>query len=136
LTVGGNSVIRDTAHISEEVKRFFSFIEYASQTLTIARLGMTIKITAHPEGAIFDVTKNGKIATMNFCCFEESNKEIILSLVQQAADLYKIQATEPVTPTFLYSAVINPFALSPSEMKIAGEVELYIYYQLLLSKNK
>jgi hypothetical protein len=44
-----------------------------------------------------------------------------------------VKVTEPVAPQWLYSAIIDPKALSIDEMMTAGEVELYIYEQLYLS---
>lgn len=46
---------------------------------------------------------------------------------------WEIKVTDPVTPQWLCSAIINPLALSPADIMLAGEVELYIFEQLYLA---
>lgn len=140
ITLGGNSVIRDTAEILDTTRRVFDVIGYKSQVLHLPKLPFQIKITATEEGAAFDIQKNGDPAVTNLCCFDEKNSSGILQSVQSIADMYKkiginFKLIDPVTSQWLYSAIVNPFGLNPTEMTIAGEVELYIFEQLYLGYN-
>ncbi len=142
ITLGGNSVIRDTTDILPTTHRKLDAIRlnYESRMITISALPFKLKITAIEEGAAFDVMKGEDLAVTNFCCFEEKYRDAVLSNIQSLADMYnkigiKMKVIEPVTPQWLYSAVINPFALSPDLMMIAGEVELYIFEQLYFAYN-
>jgi hypothetical protein len=143
ITLGGNSVIRNTADILPTTRRRFDVIRisYESKVVSIPVLPLKLKITATEEGAAFDVMKGEDLAITNFCCFEEKYSDIVLNNIYSIADMYnkrgfKMKVIEPVTPQWLYSAVINPFALPPDQMSIAGEVELYIFEQLFLAKIK
>ena len=142
ITLGGNSVIRYTTDILPTTHRKLDAIRlnYESRMITISALPFKLKITAIEEGAAFDVMKGEDLAVTNFCCFEEKYRDAVLSNIQSLADMYnkigiKMKVIEPVTPQWLYSAVINPFALSPDLMMIAGEVELYIFEQLYFAYN-
>ena len=142
ITLGGNSVIRDTTDILPTTHRKLDAIRlnYESRMITISALPFKLKITAIEEGAAFDVMKGEDLAVTNFCCFEEKYRDAVLSNIESLADMYnkigiKMKVIEPVTPQWLYSAVINPFALSPDLMMIAGEVELYIFEQLYFAYN-
>lgn len=140
ITLGGNSVIRDTAGILPTTRGKLDAIRlsYESKVISIQALPFKLKITATEEGAAFDVMKDKNLAVTNFCCFEAGYSDVVLSNIHSLADMYnkigfKMKVIEPVTPQWLYSAVINPFALSPELMMIAGEVELYIFEQLYLA---
>jgi hypothetical protein len=144
LTLGGNAVIRDTDSILQSTRQKIDVIRlsYESKTVVIPSLPFSLRITATEEGAAFDINKGDALAVTNLCCFEERYTEVVLANIRSLADMYKkaglnLKVLEPVTPQWLYSAVINPFALTPADMMIAGEVELYIYEQLYFAyKNE
>jgi len=143
ITLAGNSVIRNTEsiHQATRLKLDILRLSYTSGEVTIPTLPFKLRITATQEGAAFDLIKGGEIAVTNFCCFEDQHKNSVLSNIRQLADMYnraglKVEVKEPVTAQWLYSTVINPFALSPDLLMLAGEVELYIYEQLFLARNK
>lgn len=139
LTLGGNSMIRDTADILDTTRRHFGAIDinYESNVYIIPKLPFRVKVTAAKEGAIFDMqNRNGDIFSMNVCCFSKENKDLLFVHVSGLADgigAFITQYKNPKKPKmaqWLYSAVINPMAVSPGDARIAGEVELYIYERL------
>jgi hypothetical protein len=143
ITLGGNSVMRDTADILETTKRVFEIVsmDYKSQLLHIPKLPFQIKITATKEGAAFDIQKNGNPVVTNLCCFEEKYSALVLAQVFSLADMFKkvgivYSVVEPVTPKWLYSTVVNPLVLTPDNMMIAGEIELYVFEQLYLAYRR
>jgi hypothetical protein len=136
ITLGGNAVIRDTAEILPQTKKYFAPVgwEYKSQILNLPGLPFAIKITATDEGVIFDIQKAGEPVVMNVCGFDGDKST--LKHVSAVADLFEKhipgfgKVIEPVTPNWLYSIVVNPLTISSGDMMIAGEVELYIFEQL------
>lgn len=138
LTLGGTSVMRDTLDINLHTMSIFKElrISYDSKLVKIAELPFYIKITATDEGAAFDIQKDGQIAISNYCCFNAEKSETVIYYVNHLVErsplsLFKVQM--PKNDKWIYSVPIIPFTLSFSEMQIAGEVELYIYYQLYLA---
>lgn len=142
ITLLGNAVIRDTEQISNLTRRKLDIIRlnYESKILTIPALPFKLRITATDAGAAFDIIKGDEIAVTNFCCFELKYSNEVLSNIYSLSEMYKklgfkADVIEPVTPQWLYSAVINPLILNSDTMKIAGEVELYIFEHLYLAYN-
>lgn len=142
ITLGGNAVIRDTVDILDTTKRFFSTIDmaYESKLYTIPKLPFKIKVSAAPEGAIFDIQIAGNPSIVNVCCFAESSSKEMIQHVDHIANMFRmfmpsISVTEPVTPQWLYSVIMDP-RLSPDIAKLAGEVELYIYERLYVAWKK
>ncbi len=143
LTLGGNSLVRDTADIlktTRDALKILSF-DYRSQTVVIPNLPFRVKITATDEGAMFDIMSNVQIAITNVCCFDVAHSKMLLDLIDDMADkMFKFgHFTEVVIPSekkWLYSIIVNPLALPAWAIPIAGEVELYIYNELYNAKNK
>ncbi len=137
ITLGGNSVIRDTADILSITKRYFSAIDiaYESRLYTIPKLPFKIKITAAEEGAMFDIQVEDFPAIVNVCCFEERNSDMMMQHINQMADMFikfmpGLKMKNPSGENWIYSVIVNPMALTPLDMVTAGEVELYIYERL------
>lgn len=133
----GSSKIRNTSEILDTTRRVFDILswEYKNQVIHLPKLPFQIKVTAADEGAIFDIQKGGNPVVVNVCCFAEANKRQMFAYVDSLSGMYKkifgkIDILEPVTPNWIYSVIINPAGLSPTDMATAGEVELYIYEQL------
>jgi hypothetical protein len=140
ITLGGNSTKRDSTDIAlSTINLLKDFqIRYGSAELPFPRTDFTVKITATEEGAIFDINKGGQIAFTNVCCFGHHQDEMIdyaQSLSKRTilgADIIK----RPKRKEFIYTIPVMPFALSPDEIQIAGEIELYIYYSLYLAQRE
>jgi hypothetical protein len=132
ITLGGNAVIRDTDSISDAVKNKLSGITGKTQKLWIPDIPFGIVITVNEEGAIFNLQKGEVPFTVNVCCFEEKYKSTMLANVDQL-NFFKFDTIDPVTPNWLYTCIFMPI-LDPYEASLAGEIELYIYHQLLLKK--
>ena len=142
ITLGGTSVIRDTNDILPTTRRALDSIRlsYESKVVIIPALPFGLRITATQEGAAFDIVKGDDIAVTNFCCFDNVQTTALLDNVHTLASMFQkagwqVRVHEPVTSQWLYSAIINPLALSPTDMSLAGEVELYIFEQLYLAKQ-
>ena len=140
ITLGGNSVIRNTADILQSTKRVLDSIQlsYESRFVIIPKLPFKLKITATDEGAAFDIMKGDDLAITNFCCFESKFSNSVLANIEKLAEMYSkmgwhMKVIEPVTPCWIYSAIINPTILDKESMMIAGEVELYIFEQLYIA---
>lgn len=140
LTLGGNSVIRDTADILPSTQKHFRLIsiEYKTQTVSIPDFPFRIKITATAEGVAFDLMRGGLPAVMNMCCFERENRDVILDLVRGFAEQFPVynesKVIVPLKKHWLYSIIVNPYI--PAElMPLAGETELYIYNELCHAKK-
>lgn len=141
ITLGGNTVIRETETILQSTKQHFEAVgwKYESQTLNIPDLPFSIKITAAISGAVFDIQKAGQPVVSNYCGWPGGDT---LEYVKHLAEMFGkyIPAygivLEPVTPHWVYSIVVNPVGLSPHEIMIAGEVELYIYERLFEAWKK
>jgi hypothetical protein len=139
ITLGGNTALRDTNIILPETVHILKGFQVKEgvKTLPFPKTAFTVKITATKEGAIFNIMKGKDIALMNVCCFEEEHTPMLLSQVRHLHDLMKFgEPRLPVLSNWMYSLVINPFALSREEFQIAGEVELYIYYSLYIARQK
>ena len=139
LTFKGSDVIRDsTGILPETIQHFMAFqVKSGAHTLKVDKTNFHIKLTVTDEGAMFDVMKNNHIAYSNACCFAVHQQEGIIELCQRlAATLDNKQILKlPTTHLFIYTFPINPFALTPEENIIAGEIALYIYYSLYLAYN-
>lgn len=142
LTIGGNSAIRDTADILPTTRRKLDSIRlsYESKFITIPVLPFKIRITATEQGAAFDIMRGEDIAITNLCCFEQQYSEEVLAGIYQLSDMFNkkgwnVSVITPITPCWIYSTIVNPLILTPEEMQLAGEVELYIFEQLYLAKN-
>ncbi|MFN3802466.1 hypothetical protein [Belliella pelovolcani] len=142
ITLGGNAVIRDTADIFDTTKRFFSTIDmaYESKLYTIPKLPFKIKVSAAPEGALFDIQIGGNPSIVNVCCFADISSKEMIKYVDQMCSMFRmfipsLSVTEPVTPQWLYSVIMDP-KISPEVAKLAGEVELYIYERLYVAWKK
>lgn len=142
ITHGGNSLVRDSQSIellTLDVLKEFQFFK-GVKTLDFPLTEFKVKITSADKGAMFDIMKNGQIAVTNFCCFRSSQKEdmieMIANLTRQMPTLKAEINRYPSYDQFIYSIVINPFALSLSEIQVAGEIELYVYYSLYLAQNE
>lgn len=135
ITLGGNSLIRDTADITPETVKYFraAKLSYNSGGLYFPEVQTSVKITATDEGAAFDMLYKGAPIVTNFCCFSAGQKPGIIELVSGLADSYPLyrgmKPKPPAMDVFLYSIVLLPFA-PPEWMSVAGEIELYIFDQL------
>lgn len=132
ITLGGNSVIRETDDILPTTKRYFSKVKiaYQSGVFHLSEANTTVKITATPEGAAFDMMLGGDIIVTNFCCFSASQSDAVMELVSKVADILPFGGPKkPAMSIFLYSAIINPFA-PPEWVRQAGEIELYVFERL------
>jgi hypothetical protein len=142
ITLGGNAAIRDSADILDTTKRFFSIIDiaYESKLYTIPKLPFKIKVSAAPEGAIFDIQVDGKPSIVNVCCFSDKSSSEMIQHVDGMAGMFRlfmptISVVEPVTPQWIYSIIMDP-KISPKIATLAGEVELYIYERLFVAWRK
>jgi len=132
LTLGGNSVTRDTAEIAPVTRQYFraAKVAYTSTKIELPAVPATVKITATEQGAAFDLLYQGAPIVVNFCCFSAHQKEEIISLVWRVSDGLPYGAPKtPAADIFLYSVVLLPFA-PPEWMAIAGEIELYLFEEL------
>lgn len=142
LTLLGNSVIRDSNDIllsTLEILKDFQ-IDNTVKTLPFPRTNFTIKITTTPVGAMFDIMKFDQIAFLNVCCFEKKHKHELLNTLKSISKKHPFikadKVQNPQLDQFLYTIIINPLICTIEEIKIAGEIEFYIYYALLLGHNK
>lgn len=139
ITLGGNSVIRDTSVILMETISLLKHfqIESGSKTLPFPRTDLTVKLTHTAEGAMFDIMKGSCIAIANVCCFQQIHAPGLMDQVRTlAARIYSADIVrDPELDKFIYSVPIAFWSLSPEEMQTAGEIELYIYYSLHLARR-
>lgn len=138
ITLGGSSVLRDsTAILPETVELLRAFqLRDGVRVLPFPRTSLTVKVTSSVEGAIFDVMKGEGIGVTNVCCFEDGYSAMMFAHVEQLHELFRFgDPRMPVLSTWLYSIFIDPMAMSPEEFRVAGEVELYIYYSLYLARE-
>ena len=132
LTLGGNSVTRDTAEIAPVTRQYFraAKVAYTSTQIHLPDVPTTVKITATEEGAAFDLYYQGAPITTNLCCFSAAQKPEILSLLRNLAKGLPYGAPKtPAADVFLYSVILLPFA-PPAWLATAGEIELYLFEQL------
>lgn len=138
LTLIGNTAIRGSEIILPETIALLKKFQIKSGTFAapMPKTNLGIKITATTEGAVFDITKAGDIGITNVCCFEEKHTNTLLKLVERLQGKMGFgEARLPILSNWIYSIPVNPFALSIEELKIAGEIELYIYYALYLARK-
>jgi len=134
ITLGGNSLIRDTASIAPETAAYFRRVKiaYSSVLISLPEADADVKITATDDGAAFDILYRGAPVVTNFCSFSKEQKPGIMELVRELAGSYPLGSTKPKSPAMdilLYSVTLLPFA-PPEWMSVAGEIELYIFDQL------
>lgn len=97
-----------------------------------------VRVSVINGGAAFDIMKGpdkSNIAITNYACFHKSAKAEVLEGISHLAKMmpFPIEVPKPNRNQFLVSMPINPFILSPKEMSIAGEVELYIWNELYVA---
>lgn len=132
ITLGGNSVTRDTAEIEPVTRQYFraAHIAYTSTMLDLPDVPAKVKITATDQGAAFDLLYQGAPIVTNLCCFSAEQKEEILALLHNMAKGLPFGAPRaPQADVFLYSVILLPFA-PPDWLHTAGEIELYLFEQL------
>jgi hypothetical protein len=138
ITLGGNSTLRDSNGIfpeTIELLRGFQIRE-GRKTLPFPRTGFSVRVTSAKEGALFDIVKGNDISITNVCCFDDDHTITMFDHVKQLHNTMKFGDPRlPVMSQWIYSIMINPFALGLQDMSIAGEVELYIYYSLYLARQ-
>lgn len=138
ITLGGNSVIRDTSVVLMETLNILSDfkISEGSVELPFPMTSFKVKVTATDEGAMFDIRKGQEIVTTNVCCFQVSQRDGLIEHVQQLSKMFGVDIViQPKLDQFIYTILINPFAATHEEIQIAGEIELYIYYTLFLARQ-
>lgn len=136
ITLGGNSMIRNTADILPETRKVLKILslDYESQTVSIPKFPFRVKITVAVQGAIFDLIRGEDLVTTNICCFG-GHDEMLMGMVGDLAEKFRIDPAQPSESLWLYTILINPFALDPGLLMVAGEVELYIYNELYNAKR-
>jgi len=139
LTLGGNTAIRDTDGIAEETIAFLKDfqIKEGIKTIPFPTTSFSVKMTATETGAMFDFMRGADIAYMNVCCFEEKYTNELLESINGLKPIISLLGKPrlPVLSQWIYTVPIAPFLLSMQDQMIAGEVELYIYYSLLLARE-
>lgn len=136
LTLGGNSMIRDTADILPETRKDLKILslDYESQTVSIPKFPFRVKITAAEQGATFDLNRGEDLITTNICCFG-GHDEMLMDMVGDLAEKFRMKPVQPSESLWLYTILINPFGLDSDLLMTAGEVELYIYNELYNAKR-
>lgn len=138
----GHSLILDSTTIKlNTVHRFKNcqLIVGSSDTVHIDDTPFQCKITHTDEGAVFDIMKKGDIITTTCCCFAKEQREgiekLVTRLIRQIDYLPHI-FREADLDQFFITIHVNPFAASPQEQMTVGKIQFYIYYSLLLGRNK
>jgi hypothetical protein len=139
LTVGGYSIIRDTNVIVNNTVNYFRNMQVynSSVIVNVPKTDLQVRITSTSVGTIFDIMKNTNVAFTNVCCFSFENKNLLIDQVKSLVNQLKYQGCDeirqPKLDLFIYTIPVLPFSLSPTEIMICGEIELYIYYSLFLA---
>src|SRR3990172_3599049 len=84
LTLGGNSVIRDTSVILPlTIDLLKDFQVYKTvRTIPFPRTDFKVKISSSEEGCIFDIMKNGRLGVTNICCFRSFQKSELINMLK------------------------------------------------------
>jgi len=139
ITLPGNTSFRDTQCITDEVRHILSPLQLkcVSKKIVIPELPFVVNLTAVEEGAIFDLLLDDQPVTVNVCCFKEEYSKEMFELLESLSDsLYDgiISPRLPTSDTWMYSSIVS-ITTSPEFLRIAGEVELYIYEQLYIAQK-
>ena len=142
LTVGGNSVIRDTADILPTTVAYFKAspriprIGRYSYTIPV---GLTISLTNTEHAFVFDISEHNTWIgqhtplTISVCSRGPAGVEEALNLVENIVAKNPVWKTlavrKPELSRFIYTVVLLP--TTPSTMALCGEIELYIYNEIL-----
>lgn len=139
ITHGGSSVTIDTIKINlSTLDKFKAFQMYnESKVISLDILPFDIKVTSTNEGAIFDIMKNESIAFSCVCCFDLEQKKGLNSLIKDFVSKVSSQKiiNKIISDRFIYVIPVIPFVMNIEELKLAGEIEFYIYYSLYLKQN-
>lgn len=138
ISFGGTAVVLNTDSILPKTRDFFKPLQAGNITHKIDHTPFTCKITVENSIAIFDLYVGNNLLCTNFCCFAKEDKEPVL--------LYAKEITKKINPTailtvpkedhFFVTVLINPLAVSPFDLPLAGEIELYIYDAIYLGIKK
>ena len=142
----GNSVVRNSksikSHTIKELKHFQVGINQ-TRLLPFHPIEPTVNVAVFSmkEYAIFYMMNNNQPLIANICCFDkEYNEEAIEMVLKLESFFYGMNWPEirmPITSNWIYSIIIPTENLISNEdkMMLFGEVELFIYYSLLLGRK-
>ena len=141
LTFWGNSVMRSSEQIYESTIQILEHlhISYGMKTVPIYRTPFLCHVRIRDDYAIFYLIKNEIIVTTTICCFTEN--DVALSIVDKHAEAFikssgflpphSLFFRKPSSYKWLYSFVTkNVLAnkeIQPDDLRLAGEIEFYIY---------
>ena len=139
ITFGGDTVVRDTSGILPFTEAHFFAIQAQAKNgrfeLYIPKTPFTCKATIESGIVVFDLkTEDGFMAT-NICCLspEKTTREAAMLYADQlAGNIDKTRIlTRPKEGLFMISFMISPPAIHHlTTAMLAGEIELYIYYDI------
>lgn len=140
LTLGGTPVVRDTTGILPTTAAYFRFLSELGPgrhlNLALPDTPFSLNVSIADDGTMFDLCKGGDIALLNVCCFSHRHGPVLMDMIRGLVGKipYLPSPPAPRLAMWLYTIPINPFALSPAELSLVGEIELYIYHALIPSK--
>ncbi len=130
-----NVVLRETNTIADETRAFFAPIVASALAGNIEHIPETpfrLKVSKEGDVALFDVMKGNDIISVNVCCLSKEGVEAALNTVrdlQVKIPFFGRATKKPGSAEFIFSFPL-PLAGTPEDYILAGEIELYIYFEI------